>query len=444
MFTVDKNVFCSSPWLHIRLTYSGEFVVCRWQGQRSLRVGSPSNISNTSIVEYFNSHQITNTRNQLLNGELPELCQGCLKDEKAGAISGRKKQLFRSKINNNTFYYDFLLSPHYEEFKYSIENAGKTNAFPFDFQIDVENICNSACIMCHPMASSRLATDYIKLHKIDPQLFSVPKKFDGWAHNPVLVQKFITELKELPFIDYIHLLGGETLYSDSLYTICNALIEADLAKYIIIGTTTNGTIYDKEIERIIPKFREFHLGVSIESTNPLNDYIRYPGEINSILKNIHEFLLLRVKHPTLHLTLRTTPNIFSIYYIDEVIQFMIDNNITSESCRILTDPSVLRIELIPNDIKLKTINKLNDLASRNNISRKELEVDTRDKSKIHQVISNVLYQQIDFLTNMKPPDNVEEERYKLVKFLKAFEQLRGNSILDYAPEYTEFLKQYGY
>lgn len=444
---IDKNTFCSSPWMHFRLTWSGDFVTCRWglSGENMISEEKRLNIRTASIVEYFNSPAMTNIRQMLLDGKKPLECRTCYYEETFGKVSGRKKQLLRSKLDNmETFNRDFTSSPYYDNFEYSRVNHGKTNLSPFDLQIDLENTCNGSCIHCHPIASSKLATDYKKLFKIEPSLFPKFPEVKNWSSDPVLVRRLVEELIQLPYIEYIHFLGGETLFVESFYTICEALIEAGVAKNIMIGTTTNSTIYSDRLEKIIPEFKTFYLGVSIESVNSFNDYNRYPAKIENVLVNLNKFLDLRNKFPSIHLTLRITPNIFSIFYFDEVIQFMIDNHVMAESCNILKDPSVLRMELLPDDIKKQTIDKLVAVALKNSLVREQPISLIRDKSLTKEVTSNIVYQYIDFLTDMKAPEDVENERFNLVKFLKAFESLRNNSILDYAPEFTEFLKKYGY
>jgi hypothetical protein len=60
------------------------------------------------------------------------------------------------------------------------------------------------------------------------------------------------------------------------------------------------------------------------------------------------------------------------------------------------------------------------------------------------VIADIVFEYKNLLTKMKIPDNVEDERYNMVKFIKAFESIRNNKILDYLPEYEEFLRSYDY
>jgi sulfatase maturation enzyme AslB (radical SAM superfamily) len=228
------------------------------------------------------------------------------------------------------------------------------------------------------------------------------------------------------------------LYDETFYTLCERLIEQGLSKNIIVGTTTNGTIYDHRIERLISEFKEFHLGISIESVTELNDYIRYPSKIGQVKDNIKKFLTLR-EQTNLHLTLRITPNIFTVYELDQVFDFMIEHSITAESCNILSRPEQLKMELLPEDIRNEVIEKL----SRFTVEQTN-DVNIRRPDLTHTVIGNVIAEYQTFLRNYIVPENADESRFKLVEFLKAFETLRNNSIIDYAPRYTEFLRHYGY
>jgi MoaA/NifB/PqqE/SkfB family radical SAM enzyme len=433
-----KDTFCSSPWFHLRMNYSGNFVPCRWFKQP---IGK-SNFNDTSIMKFYNSEEMKNLRTSFLSGNEPMECTACYFQDSHNKLSGRIKQLNKIGIIQDHFELSFLSSPHYKNIKYSQENFGESLYEPVDLQIDLGNTCNSACIMCTPFASSRLLQDYKKLHKINYKLFENPKEYKSWTKDPVLLQKFVDEISSISNLKYIHFLGGETLYDPAFYKICEKLVEVGISKNIIVGTTTNGTIYDDKIEPLIRQFKEFHLGISIEAISTLNDYIRYPSNVSDIIQNIKKFLSLR-DDTNLYISLRITPNIFSISEIDKLFEFMIENNVTAESCNILTDPSELRIELLPEDIRQETINKLNILVEKYQLQKTD-QVNIRSKDLIQEVNSNVLIEYKSFLENYKIPDNVEVLRYQLIDFLKSFESLRNNSILDYAPRYKDFLRTYGY
>jgi MoaA/NifB/PqqE/SkfB family radical SAM enzyme len=429
-----KDSFCSSPWFHIRLTYDGSYDVCRW----SKNGGTDFNIRDTSLMQFYDSEPMRKLRQQLLTGQRPSACEPCYYQDQFGKLSGRVRQLNKSAITMTEFPLSLRLSPHLPLFEYSNDMAGASSHFPTDLQIDLGNTCNSACIMCDPTASSRLVADYKKLNKLDSRLFAEPRPYQSWTEDSAVVDRFVQELQSFPYIRYIHFLGGETLYNQAFYDICEHLDGSDL----IVGTTTNGTIYDQRIERLIPRFREFHLGISIESVSSLNDYIRYPGPTKIILENIKKFVALRRQYPGLKLELRITPNLFSISELDQVFEFMIEHDVIAESCNILHQPRCLRMELMPNDIRQETITKLQAVVDR--LGKYEPQVNTRRSDLSHEIIAQLANEYLEFVQTYKQPLDTNESHEELVGFLKSFETIRNNSILDYAPRYKDFLQRIGY
>jgi sulfatase maturation enzyme AslB (radical SAM superfamily) len=258
-----------------------------------------------------------------------------------------------------------------------------------------------------------------------------------------LVDRFVAELAAIPNLRYIHFLGGETLYEEAFYIICERLIDLDIAKNVIVGTTTNGTIYNERIRRFVENFKQFHLGISIESITELNDYIRWPGRIDSILPNIDKFLNLRNVNPGLYISLRVTPNVFSVYEIDKLFVYMIENRVIAESCNILNDPPHLRMELIPDDIRAEIKQKLEILIDYYDLTKQEI-VNIRRADQINQTMANVVLDYYQFICDYITPVDVEQSRHNLIDFIKAFETIRGNSILQHVPRYEKFLRHYGY
>ena len=434
-----EKTFCSSPWFHVRLTYDGSYESCRWAKNPKQQ----HQFQDTTIMQYYNSDQMKSLRQELLSGDSPDLCTSCYYEESFGKLNGRKRQLNKSAIDANNFALTLRSSPHYKNFEYSYLNNGTADLAPVDLQIELGNTCNSACIMCGPEASSRLEKDYNTLHNINAKLFAKPNVSTAWTRDKSLVDRFVEELLAIPNIRYIHFLGGETLYEESFYTICEALIKHNRAQDIIVGTTTNGTIYNERVQNLIGNFKQFHLGISIESVTELNDYIRWPGKVKNILPNIHKFLNLRQSSGGLYVSLRITPTVFSIYEIDQLFEFMIANNVIAESCNILYDPACLRVELLPEDIRAEIKQKLAKLIHNYNLNYSEI-VNVRRADQIDQVVANVILDYYKFISNYQIPTDAEQSRLDLVHFVKSFEKIRGNSIVDHLPRYEKFLRHYGY
>lgn len=435
-----KDSFCSSPWFHVRLSYDGKFDMCRWTGQ----VWANNNVAGESIMEFYNGPQMRELRQQMLSGDKPAVCERCYYQDDHGKLSGRLRQLLKSGIQVDNFEITALSSPHMSMFQYSQDNQGLANYQPVDLQIDLGNTCNSACIMCNPKASSRLVTDYKKLHVIEPALFESPQPYQAWTRDPAKLTAIVDEIASFKHLKYIHFIGGETLYDDAFYAICERLINDGIASNIIIGTTTNGTVYDQRLERLIQSFKQFHLGISIETASPLNDYIRWPSNIDDVKSNIDKFVALREAYPGLYISGRVTPTVLSIYELDTLYEYLIDKHIAVESCNILCQPAPLKIELLPDDLRADVVDKLTALIDRYSLNYDNQAVNVRRPDLIGSVIANTLIEYRNFMKSYAVPDDVDEQRYKLVKFLKAFEAIRGNSIIDYVPNYEKFLRAYGY
>jgi sulfatase maturation enzyme AslB (radical SAM superfamily) len=139
-------------------------------------------------------------------------------------VSGRQKQLLKTGIRLENFVPTIKSSTFINEFEKSYQQNGDTNLMPQDWQIDLGNFCNSACIFCAPNNSSRLATEFKKLGLIT----KLPKK--NWADNPEMLERFIEILNGTKNIAYLHFLGGETIITPAFKKILKKLIERGLNK----------------------------------------------------------------------------------------------------------------------------------------------------------------------------------------------------------------------
>jgi hypothetical protein len=436
-----KDTFCSSPWFHLRIDPAGRYLPCRWSSHQDT---TGYTVANTTISGFMNSNIMQEIRARMLDGNVLSMCSACHYEDSNNKVSGRQRQLLKSAVDINNFDKTFCSSPHWDSFEHSFNNHGHTNSQPVDLQIDLGNTCNSSCIMCTPTYSSKLSSEYKLLSNLQPSIFKLHEPFKNWTDDTTLVDKFVNELTQISNVKYIHFLGGETLYLKSFYTICNQLIDLGLAKDISIGTTTNCTVYTPELEYIIQNFKHVHLGLSVEAVHPINDYIRYPSKHTQVALNIVKFLQLRKQH-NLQLSLRITPNIFSIYHLDTIFELMLAEGIIAESCNILHEPSCLRIELLPRELITVCLTKINQVIQKHQLIKDhQTIINRRREDLVNPVIAQVIFEYKHLLENLVVPTNVEQERYNLVKYLKAFEQVHNNTILDYLPEYEEFLRSYGY
>jgi len=427
--SLDQS-FCSSPWFHMRINPQGNFKPCRWARGNDYVIG---NIRDNSLEDYF-QNVMAPLRQKLLNGDVPALCSNCHHMEKHGKVSGRQRQLLKSGVDLLNFEKTLNSSTMLGNFQYSEKNQGHTNLVPQDWQIDLGNYCNSACVFCSPEYSSKLAVEYKRLGLIN----SLPKS--SWADDPALVEKFCDFLSRTSRLSYLHFLGGETLITPSFKIMLERLLAAG-HQDTHIGFTTNLTVWPQDVISLLEKFSNLHVGLSIECLHPLNDYLRWPSNISQIKILLDKWVeLSRIRGWMVQL--RPTPNCFSVMYIDTIYRYAYENNIGVETCNFIEKPREFRINALPLDLAQQAKQKLKDFLDQyqeHNTAKRV--INTRSKATISQ---QVWQDAKSYLTYLEKETHDPDLPDALVSFLKLFENSRKNRVIDYVPEYEKFLRDSGY
>jgi hypothetical protein len=429
-----KKTFCSSPWFHMRIDSDGALRYCRGVHKKDDELGNRLNVRDISPKSFFQNTMST-IRTKILNGETIPSCSYCYKMEEHNKISTRQKQLLKTGIQIDNFEKTIKSSPFFNEFELTAKNCAHTNLLPQDWQIDLGNFCNSACIFCSPRNSSKLANEFLKLGLIK----NLPGK--NWVDNPELLQNFISLLEQSEKIVYIHFLGGETVITPAFKTILEKLIKTGMNKNISIGFTTNLTVFREDIIELLIKFKEVNLGMSIECLHQINDYLRWPSKIDEVKIILEKWLEVARKHRWL-VQLRPTPTVFSIKYLQSLYEYAFEKQISIESCNFLHDPEFLKMSLLPIEDRQPIIeNFKNWIKSKKRFLTHDTTINTRDPN----VVKNYLLQDAQSYINYL--ESTPEDIYlwpKLIEYLKKLERSRNNSILNYIPEYEKLLRSSGY
>jgi hypothetical protein len=370
-------------------------------------------------------------RLDLLEGNEVSGCQPCRIMESHGKPSGRQKQLLKTGIRD-PFDKTVVSSPWRHEFKHSMDHHGDTELLPQDWQIDLGNYCNSACVFCTPHSSSRLAREHLQLGIIN----SMPPP--AWCDDDTLLSQFVDMLSQTPNLAYLHFIGGETMITPAFQRILQALIDSDLSHKVTIGFTTNLTVWDDDLITQLERFHQVNVGVSIECLHDLNDYLRWPSHINDVRALLERWRLVSQSHGWL-MQIRITPTLFSILHLDTVYRYALDNSIAVESCDFLNEPAMMRISVLPQDLRRMAQDRLSTLVESTSTQPQILNTRHPDwvRSQIHQ----------DCQSYIKYLESAPDESHRvrdLVHYIKLLESRRGNRILDYLPEYEQFLTTAGY
>jgi sulfatase maturation enzyme AslB (radical SAM superfamily) len=370
----------------------------------------------------------------MLDGNTVPGCSDCDLVDKHNKVSGRQRQRLKIGMDPLNFEKSLLSTPWMDEFRHSLEQGGHSDLMPQDWQIDLGNFCNSSCVFCKPSYSSKLAVEFKRLGFIN----ELPP--NSWCDDPVLLSRFIKVLEQSPNLAYLHFLGGETLITPAFKTILQALIQAGLHTQVSIGFTTNLTVWKQDIIDLLTQFKEVNLGMSIECVHPLNDYVRYGGQIQDTMRIMRQWIEIAKDNRWL-IQLRITPTVLSLWHLDTIYDFAFAENLVVESCNFLSNPEFMKPSVLPRDLRDAVIQKLKKFVQGQESSSNIRIINTRDPNHARSQTCQDALSYINYLENQ--PD--ESHRLpELVKYLKSLEQSRGNNILDYLPEYENILRSAGY
>jgi hypothetical protein len=412
----------------MRVNNVGDYEYCRWAGADNR--DSNINIKDCTPQQYFQQHMAP-IRRAMLDGDTVLGCNECALMEQHGKISGRQKQLLKIGVRTEQFVKSLASSPWVAEF--ANNQNGITQQLPQDWQIDLGNYCNSACVMCSPRSSSKIATEFLKLGIID----QLPKS--SWCNDPVLVDRFIDTLKQSPHIQYLHFIGGETLITPAFNRILQVLVESGLGQSLTVGFTTNLTVWDQGVIELLTNFAGVHLGMSVECFHPVNDYVRWPSELSQVQLHAHRWLDLANKHNWL-VQLRTTPTILTVSKLLSVYDFAWQHRVAVESCNFLNKPEHMRVSVLPLPYRTSIVKDMKQWLTQHPADG-ETVTNIRDPSVVHTQITQDIRSYINYIETA--PD--ESDRLPdLVRYLKLLEGNRDNSILTYLPEYEELFRTAGY
>jgi sulfatase maturation enzyme AslB (radical SAM superfamily) len=407
----------------MRINNVGHYEYCRW-ATRSLQA---TNIQDVSPQEFFQQH-MEPIRQQLLAGESPAGCVECAAMEQHQKISGRQRQLLKVGVRVEQFEKTLVSSPWFDTF-----TADTFNQLPQDWQIDLGNYCNSACVFCSPSNSSRLAQEWQTIGLIK----NLPPK--NWTDNQDLIERFVNTLSQSPHIRYLHFIGGETVITPAFKTILQALVRAGLNRTATIGFTTNLTVWDSQVIDLLTQFHGVNLGMSVESFDIVNDYVRWPSKLPVVLENLDRWQELAQQHSWL-MQLRTTPTLFTVGSLLSVYDYAWTRRISVESCNFLTEPAFMRPSVLPISYRQPIIDRMQSWLDQHSVSGDTV-INIRNPNVSQLQNHQDLQSYVNYLRNMPDESNRLPE---LIAFLKRIETVRGNSILTYLPEYEELFRSAGY
>jgi len=345
----QSKTFCAVPWTQMATNASGFYRFCcnATPGKNLVQNqdGQPFRVENTSAEAVWNSKHYKSFRKQFLNGEEPEMCERCFREEKSGVESARQKM-------NRKW-----------EGQYDPSSEDVAHVKYIDLRLG--NLCNLKCRMCNPYASSKWVDEWnqvvgaaelvpnnplteaeaLRLKKLD-----WPDKDATWENlKPVLNQ-----------VEEIYLTGGEPLLSLKQKELLDHFIESGISKNIRLKYNTNLTVLPEDLIKRWASFKKVVCNVSIDGVGPFDEYIRFPTKWSVVEKNLRQLIQLEREGMPLQIGVHVTVQMYNILHLSEVLDFLMKEFKIQPFLNILNHPHCYNIRTLPPELKSLAKSRLQD------------------------------------------------------------------------------------
>jgi len=390
-----------------------------------------------SIQDWFNSEPVRDFRTNILATTPLSLCQRCYIEESHDGNSRRHKSNQKSVIFTRSAFNDsFQQSPGHAKFVYSANNHGYTTTTPIDLHIDLGNYCNLACKMCNAQASSVIASQEVRWG------IDASREYLGtdWTQNLEVWNSFKQQLLDLPGLNNIHFMGGETLLTPRLEDLIDFMIQHERFD-LCFSFVTNGTVFRPQLIEKLKRFRRVGMEISIETVDEHNAYQRQGTDTALVLSNIQQYQA-HCNGSNITVTLRPAPSLLTIGYYPGLLDFALTQQLIVKS-NLCYNPRFLSAEILPESIKKQYLQKYSKLQHRLSAVTSVGDYNASDPNNYQQVIKQQIEMCVNVLTTPTPPDS-ETQLETMVRHCERWDRVYGYNARTLYPEFHELLQKYNY
>lgn len=431
---LNSQIFCNTPWYELHIYWDGSLGIC-CQESHKLYKGNDYNIARMSLTEWFNSVPVKNFRQQILGNTPVSACTRCYIEEQHNGISRRQRSNQKSVIFTQAFEPSVKQSPGYAHFVHSRHNQGHTNTVPIDLHIDLGNFCNLACKMCNAESSSTIASQHVRWGiKTDQQYLGT-----DWTKDQTVWNKFKQELLDLPGLNNIHFMGGETLLTSRFEDLVDTMIQAQRFD-ICFSFVTNGTVFRPELIKKLINFRRVGIEISIETTGPHNTYQRQGTNTEQVLENIQKYQEY-ANGTNITVSVRPAPSILTIGYYNSLLEYCLEHQLIIKS-NLCYNPDYLDARILPQYVKDQYLKKYQNFIEKIKCEYND-DFNASDPNNYKQIVKS----QADLcigLLEAPTPVNSDKLLENMIRHCERWDRVYNLDARLLYPEWQEIFNKYGY
>lgn len=311
----SDNNFCALPFGHTTITTNGNYSVCC---QHTTPAKYRVNINQDKLTHWLKSEYLHQVRQSFLNGERHPGCKECWINEDLGQASERTRT---SK-------------------EYKILGVDESTEFPVNIEVQIGNLCNLACLMCSEKYSSSILAENIKL-KINRY------NQDDFKWSETAFENLQDIIATGPKV--LTVIGGEPFYNKKFLSILEAMPQ-EYCRHTMLNIVTNATQWNDKWREALQKFKLVRIMFSVDGTESLYEYMRYPGIWKETESNIDQIVTVNNVKPLVNTVIQN----LNIGSIGSIIQWAKKRNLYLQLDQLI-DPSWLVVTNLPRHLKINAI-----------------------------------------------------------------------------------------
>lgn len=356
-----RESFCIRPWTNFRMEANGAGrICCLFEGDTVAEGGTLMSSAKHSLMAMWNSESMRQVRRDMVEGRRIAGCRQCYAVEERGGLSTR--------VQDNQRWEAGWLNPAGATIgEVAAQAVGADFRLPMppvQLEIEIGNLCNFKCRMCHGTASSRIGKDAVQqswardgfssVHH-DPRAQPVPYRF----HRASFVEKLAAEVAadSEGRIQRLYFTGGEPLLVREVDRALEALVAAGRAADLDLAFVSNGSVLPRWAA-LARHFRRVDLTISVDGFGAHYEYIRYPGRWTVLTEH-----LKALRHyPDIELSVSTTVQVNNALHLTRLFRHL-DSLSIPYSAYLLHWPKYLSIEALPRQIRCVAAQRLREYAA---------------------------------------------------------------------------------
>lgn len=340
---IPHDKFCVLPWISLETSPIGTVRPCCLADDEIVdNAGNKFDLNTASFAEIQTSNNMQQLRQDFLDKKQPQTCRKCWREERSGRTSKRMHTLDRLKH----------MLP---------DSEWTADPKPLMFlDLKLGNICNLKCRICGSWSSSTFATEELQFlgrdeDKKSSHHYTMLKQGAWPRENP----KFWQEIEQVSEqIQYIEFTGGEPFMIQEHFDLLQGLVDRGIASNIEIHYNTNGTQWPEQAEEIWKHFKTVEIAFSIDDVGERFEYQRSNAIWTDVCNNINKFKLLRSRNKNVQLQVCTTVNVFNVYYIEQVANWIETQGFDFVYWNMMHDAYYFSIATLPDTAKQGITQKL--------------------------------------------------------------------------------------